>query len=105
MTSVSAVFDFNASLNEVTPASPMMLSVDLMKMEKSGLLTDVAFVLFLLCSPFRLSAVSVVFDFNASLNDSAPLSLTLSPVYLVIMKEWIVDGCHLYCFHCAHNSN
>ena len=32
------------------------------------------FVLFLLCSRLRLSSVSVVFDFNASLNDVAPVS-------------------------------
>ena len=31
-------------------------------------------VLFLLCSLFRLSSVSVVFDFSASLNDVAPVS-------------------------------
>ena len=38
---VSVVFDFNASLNEVTPVSPMRLSVDVMRMEKSELLMDV----------------------------------------------------------------
>ena len=38
-------------------------------------------VLFLLCSQLRLSSVSVVFDFNASLNDVAPVSPMLSPVY------------------------
>ena len=32
---VSVVFDFNASLNDVTPVSPISSSVDLMKMEKS----------------------------------------------------------------------
>ena len=36
---------------------------------------DVICVLFLLSSPHRLSFVSVVFDFNAPLNDVAPLSL------------------------------
>ena len=35
---------------------------------------DVICVLFLLYSPSRLSFVSVVFDFNASLNDDAPVS-------------------------------
>ena len=35
---VSVVFNFNASLNDVAPASPMKLPVDLMRMEKSGLL-------------------------------------------------------------------
>ena len=47
MSSVSVVFDFNASLNDVAPVSPMLLSVDLMKMEKSGLLIDIICVLFL----------------------------------------------------------
>ena len=35
---------------------------------------DVICVLFLLCSHSRLSVVSAVFDFNASLSDVAPLS-------------------------------
>ena len=34
-----------------------------------------SFVLFLLSSPSRLSLVSVVFDFNASLSDAASASL------------------------------
>ena len=45
---VSVVFDFNASLNDALPASPMLLSVDSMRMEKNGLLMDAIFVLFLL---------------------------------------------------------
>ena len=32
------------------------------------------FVLFSLCSQLKLSFVSVVFDFSASLNDVAPVS-------------------------------
>ena len=44
--SASAVFDFNASLNDAAPVSPMLLPVDLMKM-KSGLLVDTICVLFL----------------------------------------------------------
>ena len=70
---VSVVFDFNASLNDVTPVSPIQFPVDLMRMEKSGLLNDAICVLFLLSSPHKLSSVSVVFDFNASLSDVAPL--------------------------------
>ena len=31
---MSVVFDFTASLNDVTPLSPMLFSVDLMRMEK-----------------------------------------------------------------------
>ena len=41
---------------------------------------DVLCVFFLLSSPHRLSPVSVVFDFNASLNDVAPVSPILLPV-------------------------
>ena len=37
---MSVVFDFNASLNDVVPVSPMLLSVDVMKIEKSDLLMD-----------------------------------------------------------------
>ena len=39
LSSVSVVFDFNASLNDVAPVSPMLFSV-VMRMEKSELLTD-----------------------------------------------------------------
>ena len=39
-----------------------------------------SFIFFLLSSPPRLSFVSVVFDFNASLNDAAPLSPISLPV-------------------------
>ena len=35
------MFDFNASLNDDAPVSPMQLPVDVMKMEKSELLMDV----------------------------------------------------------------
>ena len=38
---MSVVFDFNASLNDVAPVGPMLLSVDVMIMEKSELLMDV----------------------------------------------------------------
>ena len=72
---MSVVFDFNASLTDVTPVSPMLLPVDVIRMEKSELLMDF-FCLssFLLSSLSRLSLVSVVFDFNDSLNDAAPVS-------------------------------
>ena len=74
------MFDFNASLNDVAPLSPMLLSVDLMGMKKSGLLMDAICVLFLLSSLSKSSFVSVVFDFNASLNDVAPVSPMLFSV-------------------------
>ena len=44
---VSAVFDFNASLNDVAPLSPMLLPVDLKRMEKSGLCMDSTCVVFI----------------------------------------------------------
>ena len=81
------MFDFNATLNDAAPASPMLLPVDLMRMEKSGLLMDAICVLFLLCSLSRLTFVSVVFDFNASLNDVAPVSPMSFPVDLMRMKR------------------
>ena len=74
------MFDFNASLNDADPVSPISLPVDLMRMKKSGLLMNAICVLFPLSSPFRLSFVSVVFDFNASLNDVASVSPMPFPV-------------------------
>ena len=38
---MSVVFDFNDSLNDVAPVSPMLLSVDVMRTGKSELLMDV----------------------------------------------------------------
>ena len=38
---MSVVFDFNDSLNDVAPVSPMLLSVDVKRKEKSELLMDV----------------------------------------------------------------
>ena len=84
---VSVVFDFNASLNDVVPLFPTLLSVDSMWIETSGLFMDVICVLFLLYSHLTLSSVSVVFDLNASLNDVAPLSPILLPVYLMRMEK------------------
>ena len=77
---VSVVFDFNASLNNVAPVSPILLPDDLMRMKKSELFMDAICLLFLLYPPHRLSFMSVVFDFNASLNDVAPVSLMLFTV-------------------------
>ena len=86
LSSTSVVFDFNASLNDVAPVFPMQFTVDLI-MEKSGLLMDVICAMFLLSSPLRLSSVSVVFDFNASLNDVAPLSPILLSVELMRVER------------------
>ena len=50
---MSVVFDCNASLSDVAPVSPILLSVDLLKM--SELLMDAICVLFLLSSRPRSS--------------------------------------------------
>ena len=64
-------------------------------------------MLFLLCSPLRSSSVSVVFDFNASLNDAVPVSPMLLSVDLMRTKKravclWVSFVC---CFFCLHFSN
>ena len=56
---------------------------------------DVICELFLLRLQLRLSSMSVVFDFNASLTDAAPVSPISLSADLMKMEEWIVDGCHL----------
>ena len=76
---VSVVFDFNASLNNVAPVFPMLFPVYVMRKLcfVDGFLLC---VFFLLSSPHRSSAVSVVFDFNVSLIDFAPVFPILLPV-------------------------
>ena len=49
----SAVFDFNASLNDVVPVPLMWFPFYDMRIEKNRLLMDAICVLFLLCSPHR----------------------------------------------------
>ena len=80
LSSVSVVFDFNDSLNDVAPLSPILLSVVVKRKEKSDLLMGVFCAFFLLSSQFRLSSMSVVLDFSASLNDVAPVS----PILLTV---------------------
>ena len=84
---MSVLFDFNASLIDIAPMSPMKLPVDSMRIKKSGLLMDAICVLFLLSSPPKSSVVSVVFDFNASLNDAAPVSPIPLPVVVVVVVQ------------------
>ena len=84
---VSVVFVFNASLKGFTPVFLMLNPVDLMILEKSGLLVDAIRVLFLLYSQHTSSSVSAVFDFNASLNDFAPLSPILLSVDMIRMEK------------------
>ena len=64
-----------------------------------------SFAYLLLFSQCRLSSVSVVFDFNDSLNDVAPVSPMMLPVGVERNeKQWIVCGCiclmsSFFCFH------
>ena len=57
------------------------------------------------CSLFRSSSVSVVFDFNDSLNDFAPVSPILLPVVVrkkekseLLMDVFCVSS--FFCLHC-----
>ena len=78
---LSVVFDFSDSLNDDTPVSPMLLPVDRMRKEKEWIVDGCLLcVFFLLSSLLRLSSVSVVFDFNDSLNDFTPVSPMLLSV-------------------------
>ena len=46
---MSVVFDFNDSLNDVAPLSPILFSFDVMRNEKSELLMDVICVSSFFC--------------------------------------------------------
>ena len=70
---VSVVFDFNVSLNDIAPVFPISFAVDEKGRVNCRWMIFLC-VLFLLSSLPRLSLLSVVFDFNASLNDVAPVS-------------------------------
>ena len=64
-------------------------------------------VFFVLSSPFRLSFVNDVFDFNASLNDVAPLSPILLPVVVKRKEksELMMDVFCMSSFFCLHHSD
>ena len=79
--SASVVFDFNDSLNNVAPVSPISLPVYLKRKRKRVNLW-MSSVCLHLSSQLRLSSVSVMFDFNASLNDVAPVS----PIVLSVVR-------------------
>ena len=81
------MFDCSASLSDAAPVNPMLLSVDLMRMEKSELLMNAICVQFLLYLLLKLRWVSVVLDFNTSLSDVAPLIPMLFPVDLMRMEK------------------
>ena len=104
---MSVLFDFNASLDDAAPVNPMLLSVDLMRMRKSGLLMNAICVLFLLYLLLKLRWVSVALDFNASLSDVAPLLPILFPVDLMRMKksELLMDAICMLFFFCFHYPN
>ena len=77
-------------------------------MKKSELLMNaICMSSFFLSSPFRLSSASVVFDFNDSLNDFAPISPTLFPVDAVRMEksELLMDVICAFFSLCLHNSD
>ena len=77
---VSVVFDFNDSLNDVAPLSPMQLPVVVKKKGKKWIVDGCLLHVFLLSSHLRLSFVSVVLDFSDSLNDVA----LVSPIQLSV---------------------
>ena len=60
---------------------------------------------FLLYSQPRPSFVSVVFDFNDSLNDVAPVSPILLSVFVKRKEksELLMDAICVSCFFCIHN--
>ena len=64
-------------------------------------------VLFLLSSPLRLSSASVVFDFNNSLSDVAPVSPILLSVDVMRKgkSELLMDVFGLSSFFCLHKSD
>ena len=89
------MFDFKASLNDVAPVPPMSLSVYLMKKREwfvdGYYLCVVSFFL-----PCRSSFVSVVFDFNASLNDFAPvpsIQLSVGAIHHKSIKLGLLKQC------------
>ena len=85
---MSVVFDFNTPLNDVAPVSPMLLPVDAIRMKNEWIVDGCLLcVFFLLYSQPRLSFVSVVFDFNASLNDVAPVSPILLSIDVMRMEN------------------
>ena len=78
-------------------------------MKKSELLMDVFCVFFLLTLPLRSSLVSVVFDFNDSLNDVVPVSPMLQAIEKKKkrndMSKLLMDVFCVSCFFCLHHSD
>ena len=63
--------------------------------------------LFLLYSQYKLSVVSVVFDFNVSPNDVAPVSPILFPVYVKRKEksDLLMDVFCVSSFVCFHSTS
>ena len=63
------------------------------------------FMCLLLSSRSRLSSASVMFDFNDSLNDFAPVSPMSLPVYVMIMEksELLMNVFCVFSFFCLHS--
>ena len=101
------VFDFNDSLNDVAPVSPTPFPVDVMRVEKNELLMDAFGVSsFFFPSQYRSSSVSVVFNFNASLNDVAPVSPILLPDVMRMEKnELLMEAFCVSSFFCLHSGD
>lgn len=70
---MSVVFTINASLSDVIPMSPIVLSVDVIQKEMHCFKSTLVFS-FLLYRQARTSRVSDLFFFSTSLNDVAPLA-------------------------------
>ena len=94
------MFDFNASLNDAAPITPISLSVDLMRTEEL-IVGECLLCVAILSLHHRSSFVSAAFDFNTSLNDVAPIApISFSGLFdekrerEKKKKEWIVDGFH-----------
>ena len=102
--SVSVVFDFSASLNDVAPVFPIPFPVVEKRKEMGDLLMDVFCVSSFMSSLHSLSSVSVVFDFNDSLNDVAPVS----PIVFSVDGKRMEKGelfMYVFCvssFFCLH---
>ena len=56
---VSVVFDFNDSLNDVVPVSPILFPVDMMRKKKSDLLMDVFSVSYVFTRKIKFSECCV----------------------------------------------
>ena len=93
------MFDFNDSLNDDVPVSPMLLPVEAMRKEKSELLMDDCCAFFPSLARLNQSVMSVAFNCSDSLNCVAPVSPMLLPVIVKRKgKKRIADGCLLCVF-------